>query len=151
MVLAYHSPFPDCPILNSARSGNQELPILDPRLSTCSSGGIRAIRGDYCLLAAPQNFPQRLVHFQSAIVVYESLLPESIHEQIDSRARGADHLCQNLVTQDGNLGNRWASLIQVRQPQKHARQPLLGRRSQQLRNMILVLLDAGQQIGHQGI
>jgi hypothetical protein len=44
------------------------------------------------LLAVLENFPQRLVHFQSSIVVVvnESLPPEPIHEQIDSRARGAD-------------------------------------------------------------
>ena len=48
-------------------------------------------------LVAPEGFPQRLVHFQSAIVVYETALPESIHEKIDSWARGPNHLRQNLV------------------------------------------------------
>ena len=55
-----------------------------------------------------------MVYFQSSIVVDVSLPPESIHEQIDSRARGADHFRQNLVTYDGNLDNSSASLIQVR-------------------------------------
>ena len=50
------------------------------------------------LLMAPENFPQRLVHFQSPIVVNESELPEPIHEQIDSRPRGPDHFRQNSVT-----------------------------------------------------
>jgi hypothetical protein len=34
------------------------------------------------VLTAPQNFPQRLAHFESPIVVYESLLPETIHELV---------------------------------------------------------------------
>jgi hypothetical protein len=70
------------------------------------------------------------VHFQSAIVVYISLPPELIHEEIDSWARGANHFGQNLVTYNGNFDNGWPSLIQVREPQKYARQTLLGRRSQ---------------------
>jgi len=49
------------------------------------------------LLAAPQDFAQRLAHFQSPIVVDKSLLSESIHEQVDSRARRTDHLRQNLM------------------------------------------------------
>jgi hypothetical protein len=40
---------------------------------------------------APQDFLQGLVYFYSTVVVNESLLPESVHEQIDPRARGADH------------------------------------------------------------
>ena len=88
---------------------------------------------------------------QPFLAVYESLLPESIHEQIDSRARGPDHLRQNLVAQDGNLNSRWAFFTQVRQPQEHARQSLFRRGSQQVRHVILIVLDAGLQIGHQGI
>jgi hypothetical protein len=58
---------------------------------TWRPGGIREINGDFRFLGEPQNFPQRLVHFQAPIVIYESLLSESIHEQIDSWARGANH------------------------------------------------------------
>jgi hypothetical protein len=65
------------------------------------------------VLAAPQNFSQRLVYFQSPIVVYESLLPESIHEQIDARARRPDHFRQNLVTYNGDLNSWWTSPVQV--------------------------------------
>jgi hypothetical protein len=48
--------------------------------------------------APSQDFFQRPAYFYSAVVVNESPLPESVHEQIDPRARGADHLRQNLVT-----------------------------------------------------
>jgi hypothetical protein len=82
------------------------------------------------LLAGSENLTQRLMHFQSAIVIYISLPPELIHEEIDSWARGANHFGQNLVIYKWNLDNRWASFIQVREPQEYARQTLLGRRSQ---------------------
>ena len=59
--------------------------------------------------------------FQSTVVVYESLFPESIHEQIDTRARCANHLSKYLVTQYRNLNNFRAPLVQVREAQKHAR------------------------------
>jgi len=52
---------------------------------------------DSGLLVAPQDFVQRLAHFQSPIVVDKSLLSESIHEQVDSWARRTDHLRQNLM------------------------------------------------------
>jgi hypothetical protein len=52
----------------------------------------------HALLAVSQNFSQRRMHFQSPIVVDESLFPESIHEQVDSGARCANHLSQHLVT-----------------------------------------------------
>jgi hypothetical protein len=54
------------------------------------------------------------MHFYTTIVVYKSFFPESIHKQIDSRARGPDHFRQNLVTQDGNLHSRCAFFIRVR-------------------------------------
>jgi hypothetical protein len=38
------------------------------------------------------------MYFDPSIVANKSPLPEPIHEQIDSLARGADHLRQNLVT-----------------------------------------------------
>src|SRR6266850_4491345 len=63
-------------------------------------------------LAVAQYFPQRLVDFHSAaIVVDESLLPESVHKQIDSRARGPDHLRQHFVTEAGNLRTFSAVLV----------------------------------------
>ena len=58
-------------------------------------------------LACPQNLAQGLAHFQSSVVADESLRPEAIHEKIDTRAGRANHFCQNLVTQNRNLGNRW--------------------------------------------
>jgi hypothetical protein len=84
-------------------------------------------------------------------VVYESLLPEFVHEKIHSRPCGAYHIRQNLVTYIRDLHNRRASLVQMRQPQEHACEPLLRGSSQQLCHMVAVVFDAGQQIGHQGI
>jgi hypothetical protein len=82
------------------------------------------------------------------MVINESLLPESIHEHIDSGTRSAHHLRKYLVIQHRYLNNRGAPSIYVGQPQKHAREPLIRSGSQQVCDVILVVLDAGQQIGH---
>jgi len=51
-----------------SNSGQREVPEPEScqswiQADTCDSGGIREISGDCWLLAAPQNFPQRFVHF----------------------------------------------------------------------------------------
>jgi hypothetical protein len=51
------------------------------------------------------------------------------------------------MTQNGNLNNRWPVFVQVREPQKDAREPLFRGGCQQMRYVILIALDAGQQIG----
>src|SRR5580704_303534 len=51
----------------------------------------------YKQLGALKSSPQRPVYFQAPIVVNESFLSEAVHEQIDSRARRADHFRQYLV------------------------------------------------------
>jgi hypothetical protein len=55
------------------------------------------------------------------------------------------------MTQNGYLNNRRAFSIHVRQPQKHAREPLVRRGGKQVCDVILIVLDAGQQIAYQGI
>jgi hypothetical protein len=51
---------------------------------------------------ASEDFPQRLTH-------YESLLPEAIRQQIDSRATGCPHhyptLFENLVSAPRRVAN----------------------------------------------
>jgi hypothetical protein len=79
-----------------ARYSNAPLPKTQPTviLPKPTSGKVSAgyqVRFRRRVLGAPENCMQRLTHFQPAIVVYESLLPESIHEQIDAWARGPDH------------------------------------------------------------
>jgi hypothetical protein len=62
--------------------------------------------GEWCrLLLAVQHFSQGPVDFYSAVVADESLFPESVHEEIDSRTGSADHLRQNLVIYSGQFGN----------------------------------------------
>src|SRR5882672_5012648 len=138
--------FADCPILYSMCRFAVPLFSVERQQAPYNSWYYSGF------LAVAQYFPQRLVDFHSAaIVVDESLLPESVHKQIDSRARGPDHLRQHFVTEAGNLRTFSAVLVQVRQPQQHPRQPFFRRGSQQVRHVIPVLLDAGQQVRHQGI
>jgi hypothetical protein len=74
------------------------------------------------LLPDAQNFPQGLTNFESAIVVNVPLLPETIHEDIDPRARGPDHFREDLVANDWNFGDWWAVPVQVSQLKKNARE-----------------------------
>ena len=52
-----------CSIMNSVRSRNPRVAKPTIQADTCDSGGIREISGDCWLLAALQNFAQRLTHF----------------------------------------------------------------------------------------
>ena len=76
------------------------LPSLNP-----SARKIQETSGTRSLLFAPQHFSQGLADLDSAVVANESLFPESVHEEIDSRTGSADHLRQNLVTYSGEFGN----------------------------------------------
>ena len=57
------------------------------------------------VLALLENFPQRLVHFQPAIVANVALLSKVIHKKIDSGTGGANHVSENLVIWIGDLRN----------------------------------------------
>jgi hypothetical protein len=57
-------------------------------------------------LLVQDNTQEGIVDLDLAVVVLdEAQLPEFVHEEIDSRARGADHLGQNLMTYHGNFGD----------------------------------------------
>jgi len=100
-------------------------------------------------LFVAEYLAKRFVHFEPAIVANVAQLSKFIHEVIDSRAGCADHVGKNLMIWIGDFLNAGALAIHVGQPQQHAREPLLGSESQQRHNMILALLEVGQQIGHQ--
>lgn len=78
------------------------------------------------------------------VIADKSQFPKSIHEQIDSRARGPDHFCEHPVAHNRNLRSGWAILIQMRKLQQYAREALFCRRSQEVGNVIPVVLDGGQ-------
>jgi|HubBroStandDraft_4_1064222.scaffolds.fasta_scaffold22817_2 hypothetical protein len=63
---------------------------------------------------APESFSKGLAHFQCPVIFDVALPPESIHEQIDARTRGADHFRQHLVAYNGNLSYRPAVILQMR-------------------------------------
>src|SRR5665213_1349274 len=53
-------------------------------------------------LVVQNNAEQGAVYFQRAVVFDKSHLPESVHEEIHSRARCADHLRQRLLRKFGD-------------------------------------------------
>ena len=46
---------------------------------------------------SPDDFEQRPVNFQTAVVINETELSETIHKEVHSRSRGADHFCQGFL------------------------------------------------------
>jgi hypothetical protein len=67
------------------------------------------------------------MHLQSpAAVVDETQLSESVHEEVNSRASGANHFCQSLLTyvRDHFLGS--ALLAESGQDQNRSGQPLFA-------------------------
>lgn len=83
----------DAPLSNSEQSEatQHRIASLSNQSHKSKAGKIQGTRVDGRGLVAPQDFLQGLVYFDSAVVANESPLPESVHEQIDSRACGADH------------------------------------------------------------
>jgi hypothetical protein len=60
----------------------------------------------------------------TVVVVNKSQFPESVHEEADPRAGGADHFRQHLSTDLGNYGLRCAFLAEMGEQQKAPGQPL---------------------------
>lgn len=78
------------------------------------------------LLVMQVHGEQGAVHCYFAFVANESNespLPEPVHKNINSAARGANHSCQNLLTDPGNASAFRTRLAQL---QKHTCEPLLG-------------------------
>ena len=47
-------------------------------------------------------FEERFVNLDAAVVVNESELAETVHEEADAGPRSADHLCQSLMRDGRN-------------------------------------------------
>ena len=56
---------------------------------------------------------------QSAVVFNESQLPKLVHEEADSGARGADHLCQSFLTDLSDYRLGFAILPEISQQKQH--------------------------------
>ena len=70
---------------------------------------------------------QRAVHLEMAVVVNEAQFTKLVHELANTGPRGADHLCERLLTdlRNDRLGS--AFLAKISQQEKSARQALLTR------------------------
>src|SRR6185437_9432336 len=62
-----------------------------------------------------------------AVVIDEAQLSEPVHEEANSRAGSAHHLCQSLLTNLRNHSLRRAFLTKVGKQQKDSGQPLFTR------------------------
>ncbi len=60
------------------------------------------------LLVVKDDIKQRAVDLQTAVVVNKSQFPEPIHEETDTRASCAHHLCEGLLTDFGDYSPGFA-------------------------------------------
>ena len=89
------------------------------------------------------------VDLETAIVIDEAEAAEFVHEEIDPRARGADHFRQRfLVDRRGDVLG-FVFLAEIRQQQKHPRQPLLAGIEQLVDQILFDAKIAVQQIGNE--
>ena len=88
------------------------------------------------------------MHRQPCIAVIrdEAKLPEPIHEEIDPRSGGADHLCQVFLTDPANDRFGFAVLAKMGQQQEHPSQALLAGIEHLVDEIRFVSDDAGQQM-----
>ena len=66
------------------------------------------------------------MHFQAAVVIDESQLAEAVHEEVHTRAGGADHLREHFLTDFRDHGLRLAVLAEMREQQENPCQALLA-------------------------
>ena len=72
------------------------------------------------------------------VVVDESQLSESVHEETDPRASGPDHLCQGLLAESRDRHLRHPFLAELRHQQENSRQPLFAGIKQLIDQIILI-------------
>jgi hypothetical protein len=68
---------------------------------------------------------KRIIDLKAAVIFDEAQLLEFVHEQIDARARGSDHLGQRLLRYFWKHSVMLVLLAVARQQEQGARQPLL--------------------------
>ena len=78
-------------------------------------------------LVMQHDAQERSIDLNPAVIPDEAQLLEFVHEQIDPRARCANHLRQRFLRYFGEDSMRLFLLAVSGQQQKSAREPLLGR------------------------
>ena len=75
---------------------------------------------------AQHDAQERVVDLQAAVVVDEPELPKLVHEEVDTRARRADHLGQEFLRHSRKRAVRRLGFTVAREQQQRACQPLLA-------------------------
>ena len=103
------------------------------------------------VLVVQNDVEQRTMDLQSAFraagIVNEAQLPESVHEEADTRSSGPNHFGQSLLTNLRDNGFWNTVLAKVCEQQQDARQPLLTG-VEQLVDKILFVTDIPRQQVH---
>ena len=89
---------------------------------------------------------QRTVNFQTAVIVNQTELSESIHKEVHSRSGCADHFRQGFLAYFRNYVLRSSFFAKVGQQQKRPRQPLLSRVEELINQVCLSVVVAANEI-----
>jgi len=82
----------------------QSRKVTEHNVVTLRDGdGRMALARPWLRLVVENNVEQRAVDLQTAVVMNEPQFPEPVHEKAHSRTRGADHFCQGLLANSGNI------------------------------------------------
>src|ERR1035437_7787387 len=104
-----------------------QTPVVCAKVNTNGKAGGAARLEPSAGSVVQHHVEQRTVNPQStAVVVDEAQVAELVHEEVDSCARGADDLRQHFLAHFGNQRLGFFGLPEVRQQEKHPRQPLLA-------------------------
>jgi hypothetical protein len=91
------------------------------------------------------------VDFKLTVIADETQFPEPVHEEIDSRAGGAHHLCQSLLTDPWDRNFGLSVLAELSEQEENASKAFLAG-IEKLVNQIFLEPDIPrQQICHEHI
>jgi hypothetical protein len=98
-----------------------------------------------------KNIQKRTVNAQLTVVLDESQFAEAIHEEADSGAGGANHLCQGFLADFGNHGLWSPVFAELGEQQQGACQALFAGVEELINQIFLETNVTDQQVGHEHV
>src|ERR1035437_7214918 len=134
-------------LLAPIRNLRLQNPVVCAKVNTNGKAGFAARLEPSAGSVVEHHVEQRTVNPQSAaVVVDEAQFAGLVPEEVDSGARRADDLRQHFLTHLRHHRLRFAGLPEVRQQQKHTRQPLLTGVEELVHQILFNTNVTGEQI-----
>src|SRR5580692_11970926 len=102
------------------------------------------------LLVVQDNAQKRTVDQYLTVVIDQTKLSETVHEEVDSRARGTNHLCQSFLTYVRDHFLRFV-FPEVGQQKQSSRQPPFAGVEELIDQVFLGAAVAHNQVSHKNI